>query len=341
MTMHPHLPMIIDRFTNSDDVTFASASNTFFDFDKTEHAHIRTLFIGAIVRGPMTVRTKGNHVAWIIRAPIGKTANVMCFQIGGAVWAKKWSSCTAVFAAPLCSRENISANYSAPLEGCGNPLRLAGLRFSSCESLRPEVRKISVARHCCSIIGGRHSRQWTKLKNDGSSGLPCCVGRFSEMKAFVDKLVLELNSSRDLSKNQNVPPFLSMISHRTIAADHLHVTGLAFTRVLEHTVRANIVLVSVSFAFLTGDQEDGAGRVGWSDNPALLLTAETFMNILSAVVNLSLFETPGHACNPQFASHPSNHKPELVNRPLTGEIGSSLATANCRRFHGEALEAQA
>jgi len=344
MTMHPHLPLIIDSFTGGG-ARLLRRLQALLDRYEAQHARFCILSCGAEVRGSMAVRTKGNHVPGIIGATVRQPANVMGLEVGRAVRTVERCRCSAVFAAPVRPSINIGAYQPAPLERGDHGLPLAGRHFRSRDSSRAQIGKGDTARYGRPLISVEKCRKWTEFKDNCLPHLPSGVGCITKVETLADELVFVLNAGPNLSENQDVPPLLSVISDSTIAADHLHVAGLALARVLKHPVRADRILIAVRLTFLPSNQKDRARGVRRCDNAALLLSTEARMDVRPPVVDPALLESPRHTFAPRFAALPGKANAVSVNNPLTDVTGPPLAealiAANCGHLRMEALEAQA
>lgn len=95
-----------------------------------------------------------------------------------------------------------------------------------------------------------------------------------------------------LSKYEKVSPIRGVVTDGSVASDELHVTDLTFPKVFEYAVVPCAIGIAMSFAFFPGDDHYGVTSIGRGYDAPLLLSLETTVDVLPAVIGSAFFKSP-------------------------------------------------
>ncbi|KRS11042.1 hypothetical protein XM53_18355 [Roseovarius atlanticus] len=273
----------------------ALSSETFDKFDEVQHFFVPHLRIAPEMRPTMAVRTKADHEPRIIRSSVTQPANVMRFQKRRVAGSEKWRRLTAIFTFAFGARQDVITNNFASLEHRA-PLRLARLRTIGC------CCKCALA-HRVEIIGRRFDRHFiysfyncferAQLENECVAHVAFCVRRRALKNTLDDILPFKSQTFFGLSEEQEILSVLGVVRHGIVAANHEHISDLAFAEILKHSIRAQRITVTVLTAFLASDDNHQVVLFG-SDNAALLLAGKPSVDVLAPIVGATNLKSPCH-----------------------------------------------
>ncbi len=258
--------------------------------------------VGARMNASMTVRTQSYNEPRIVRAAIGKPANVVRLQVGNAVCPYKWGRLAATFAMSNCSRNHVITNITASLENRGARGAFGRCGFRCSKRPFPKGREGSVRR---GQIGHAFDNIFdqSQFKNDRITQVAEPIGGRANLVALADHFPLENNASRGDFEKQYAFAVRGMMGDCSVTLLHDHVTDLALAKILEDAVIAPTVAVSVFFAFFTGENDDN-GVFGGGSDPAALLAIESGMNISAPAIHPANFKSPSHPTLPVVLQRP-------------------------------------
>ncbi len=264
----------------------------------------------AIVRGavdarmnpPMAIRTQSYNKPRIIRAAIGKAANVVRLEVGNAVGPHKWGTLAATFAMSNRSRDHVITHVTASLENRCARGAFGRRGFRCSKRPFPKGREASDGR---GQIGHTFDNIFdqSQFKNDRITQVAEPIGGRANLVAFADHFSLEHNASRGDFEKQYTFAVRGMMGDCSVTLLHDHVTDLALAKILEDAVIAPTVAVSVFFAFFTGENDDNRVFGGGSD-PAALLAIKSGMNISAPAIHPANFKSPSHPTLPVVLQRP-------------------------------------
>lgn len=249
--------------------------------------------VGTRMNSPMTVRTERNHKARVVRSAVGEPTDVVGLEIGHPVCTKERRRLAAAFTMSLGTGDHIVAHVSAAFKNGSCRRGFGGSRVSSREG---SLTKLAQVR--------RRGRHLLDLLDDGSDGpqfeddsiahIRKAIRCRLEVVSLIDVLVLKAQAAWRLPKEQQACPIGGMVGDRSVATLHLHMANLSFSKVLEHSVRAQSVGVAVCETFFASD-DDHKLVLGRRDNSALLLPAKPTVNICPTVINPATLKPPRHS----------------------------------------------
>lgn len=246
----------------------------------------------------VAVRTDGDDEANVIRPSIAQAPNVMSFQVRATMRRYEWGRISACLAVALCSLKDIVAYVAAALVDRSNGLSRLRLGWSACGNRTPtQLLKVNAwGRGLGDIIRFQvQLSQGRELENDSLPLLIIHPILRLELPASTGEQPLKANGAAAafLREDEQIFALLGMIANRSVAADHEHVTVLTLPGVPEGAVVLIPVLVPDQPSTMTGEDEN-AGSVSWSGNPALLLTAKGTVDVFATIVVLVDDEWPMH-----------------------------------------------
>lgn len=270
-------------------------SEPFDKFDEVQHFFVPHLRISPEMRPAMAVWTKADHEPRIVRAAVTQSANVMRFQKRRVAGREKRRRLTTIFAFAFRTRQNVVTHGFATLEHCAR-FRFAGLRAIGYGRQRALT-------HCIKIAGRRFDRhffdsldhcfKWTKLKNECVAHVAFGVRCRALKNTFDHVLTFKSQTFFGLSEKQKVLTVLGVVRHGVVPANHEHISDLAFTEILKHSIRPQRIRVTVLTAFLASDDNHQVVLFR-SDNAALLLAGEPGVDILAPIVGATNLKSPCH-----------------------------------------------
>ncbi|MGF6253805.1 hypothetical protein OKW20_000880 [Ensifer sp. LBL] len=262
---------------------------------------LELVFVSCRMRAAMAVRAKRYNVFRVIRPPVAHALDMVGLKVRFSVGAGKRCRLAIIFAKTFRSSKHVCAHMTATFVNGSFPwtARRGGLgglvgelpELFECEAVKASVDAVRALKHFDDVL------KRTQAKDNRIAHLlvgvwcPAPFVRFAHI--FPEKLQLALG----LFKKQQTLRGLAVLQEAQIAICHRLITIAAGTKVLKATIGHFTIFVAVSFAAFTSDCDDQL-RCCRCDNSALWLSDKAVVNILSAVVSLSSFESPGQWWSP-------------------------------------------
>ncbi len=133
--------------------------------------------------------------------------------------------------------------------------------------------------------------QRPQFKNNRVAHRLGSIRRSFDVVVFVDHLAFEPQTGCDLAEQQQRAAVCRVSNNSGVAAQHLHVTDLAFAEVLKYAIRSCPVSIAVGEPFL-GCNDDHQAVLCWCYDAALLLAPEAGVDILSPVIDATSLKSP-------------------------------------------------
>lgn len=263
-----------------------------------DQAICKALLVRTIMRPAVAVWADTDDEANVVRSSIAQAPNVVSFKVGTAMRGYERGRIFACLAIPLCALEDIVAHVAAALVDRSHRLSWLRLGWSTRSNRSPtQLLEINAwGRRLSDVIRFQvQLPQGRELENDSLPLLTIHPILRLELPAGTGEQSLKANGSAAgfLREDEQVFAILSMITNRSVAADHEHVTVLALPGVPEGAVVLVPVLVANQPGTVTRENED-AGRVCGSRYATLLLTAEAAVDVFATIVVLVNDERPMH-----------------------------------------------
>lgn len=248
--------------------------------------------VAAGVDPSVAIRTEGYDKPRVVRPTVAHTADMVGLKVWRAVRPAKRRRGFTAFANAQRSGQNVISHVGASLVD-GARCRLLRRSYTGGGKRPLPKGRERVRRWRDSGDPLVHRMQGTKLKYDCVSFVSLAVGRTLYVISDVDHLIDEAQSFLRFSEQEERFTVFGVIPDCAIASDPFHWPNLSLAEVFKSPVWKGSVRISVCQAFLAGD-DDHNRMTGRCDDPALLLTTKTRVNILAPIVRPADFESVAH-----------------------------------------------
>lgn len=272
----------------------AALSSRFDLLHSLKQLSVELLAINSGMHATVAIRAKSDDIAWIVRAAVAQTANVVRLQVRSAISANKRRRRFATLAMTFRSRDNVGVNNLASLinvHRCSLLTRLHDRRREG--SFSQLMQTIGRCFDICKCVFLKHLKR-TKFEDDRLTRVSIAIGRRLKVVAGIDHWTFEFQTFPLLLEKKQIATFLPVLQDRFVACAKGHVTFLSLAEVVKRTIGITAVRVAVRKSGLASDDEDHR-MLGRRDDAALLLSPKSRMNVLSSIVDTPTFKTPHRA----------------------------------------------
>ena len=258
------------------------------------HSLVSFSRVRSVVCAPMAVRANPDHKSRIVRSPVCQTTNVVCFEKWTSGWRNEWRRLFAVFAPSFRSCEDVVLDCGCPLINARELFPFAWVRACGGESAFSKIAKRDAFfEHNELLCLLFDSFDRPKLEDDCAARSASFIFSIGESMTSVDKLAFEEQARLLSCENQKTFAVFSVVRDRRISANKSLITFRPLAEILENSVIAHRVGVSVCSSILGADNENRP--VYRIDYAGPFVPSEPRMNISAAVVCAAFLKTPGHS----------------------------------------------
>ncbi len=260
------------------------------------------LAINAVVNTPVAIWTKRNDEVRIVWSAVTHTSDMVRLKVRRAIGADEWGRASAALTIASGAGHHIISHVFAAFEYRSRGSALADLGARCAHGSGAKCGK--VCRRCGSRGGSSilDALEWLELKHIGVSLIAVSVGRSHCTMCLIDIFVEKPQPIFGLAKQKQALAIRRMIADGNVALDHLHVANLAFAKIFKSSVFPELIGIAVSQTFGAGDDDD-EWMPDRRDDAALLLAAESSVNVSAPIIDPVPFEAKRH---PALSSSNSN-----------------------------------